>query len=127
MLKLKLKEMMAMQGIAKPTTWLSKTIGISYTKALRMLNNEHQTIALKDMSEICNLLQCTPNDLFYWDNAKEKLHPSHPCVQQLVAPPKNAEWKKIFNQLPPSSMSKLRDLALLEIENYKKEFDNTKA
>lgn len=125
MLKLKLKEMLAMQGIAKPTIWLAKTIGISYTKALRVLNNEHKTIALKDMSEICKLLICTPNDLFYWDNAKEKLHPSHPCVQQLLPPPKNAEWKKIFNQLPPSSMSKLRDLALQEIENYKNEIQNT--
>jgi len=54
--------MLANQGIAKPTVWLAKTIGVRHAKVLRVLNNEYKITVLKDISEICNLLICTPND-----------------------------------------------------------------
>ncbi len=66
MLQFKLKEVMLAAGIPNPYTWLIKFGKFSQPKATGLLKQSAKTITLKDISKLCMLLNCTPNDLLYW-------------------------------------------------------------
>ena len=44
--------------------WLYKQLGMSYQNFSRMVNNETKSIRYENMEALCQLLECTPNQLF---------------------------------------------------------------
>ena len=61
MLKLNILPLLKEQG--KTKYWLNKQLGMSYTNFNKMVNNETKSIQYKHIEIMCNLLNCTPNDL----------------------------------------------------------------
>ena len=72
MVKLRVLELLQQQGRTK--YWLYKQLGMSYQNFNKMVNNETQSIKLGRIETLCQLLDCTPNDLFQidWDSPDSK-------------------------------------------------------
>ena len=56
----------------KSKYWLYKQLGMSYQNFNRMVNNETSSIKLARIEVLCQILECTPNELFVIDWEKEK-------------------------------------------------------
>lgn len=63
MLKLNVLSLLKENG--KTKYWLYKRLGMSYQNFNKMVNNETTSIRYEVIDEICQLLNCSPNDLFY--------------------------------------------------------------
>ncbi len=61
MIKLNASELLEKQG--KTKYWLYKQLGMSYQNFNRMINNETKSIQYENIEAMCQLLNCTPNDL----------------------------------------------------------------
>ena len=48
----------------KTKYWLYKQLGMSYGNFIKMVNNETKMIKLENIEALCQILECTPNDLF---------------------------------------------------------------
>ena len=55
----------------KTEYWLYKQLGMSYQNFSRMVNSETSSIQLERIETLCQLLDCTPNDLFVIDWEKD--------------------------------------------------------
>ncbi|MEG0832865.1 MAG: helix-turn-helix transcriptional regulator [Oscillospiraceae bacterium] len=48
----------------KTKYWLYKQLNMSYQNFSRMINNETKSIKYENIEILCQLLECTPNELF---------------------------------------------------------------
>ena len=62
MVKLNVLELLEKQGRTK--YWLYKQLGMSYQNFNRMVNNETKSIRYENIEALCQIFECTPNDLF---------------------------------------------------------------
>lgn len=62
MIKLRIKEILEQKGRSK--YWLYKQMGMSYQNFNKMINNETGSIKYTNLEIICDILECTPSDLF---------------------------------------------------------------
>ena len=51
----------------KTKYWLYKQLGMSYQNFNRMVTNQTRSIQLERIETLCQILDCTPNDLFTID------------------------------------------------------------
>lgn len=51
----------------KTKYWLYKQLGMSYQNFNRMVNNETKSIRYEMIETLCQVLECTPDDLFVID------------------------------------------------------------
>lgn len=65
MLRLNVLPLLRAQG--KPKYWLYKQLGMSYQNFNRMVNNQTKSIRYEVIETLCQVLECTPNDLFISD------------------------------------------------------------
>lgn len=67
MVRLNVLELLEKKG--KTKYWLYKQLGMSYQNFSKMVNNQTGSIKLERIEILCQLLECTPNDLFVidWD------------------------------------------------------------
>jgi DNA-binding Xre family transcriptional regulator len=101
MLYLKIKEILQYVGIRSPHGFLMRVFGYRKTKAYNLVNNKTRNVNLDDLGEICHMLNCTPNDLLWWDNSKKlKAHEGHALMLNLTKPHKHPEWKYVHGGLP---------------------------
>lgn len=72
MLRLKVLELLEEQG--KTKYWLYKQLGMSYQNFNNMVLNKTKSIRYETLETMCQLLDCTPNDLFMidWDEPEGK-------------------------------------------------------
>ena len=61
MIKLNALELLEKQG--KTKYWLYKQLGMSYQNFSKMINNETKSIQYENIEVMCQLLNCTPNEL----------------------------------------------------------------
>ena len=61
MVKLNVAALLEQKG--KTRYWLYKQLGMSYQNFSRMINNETKSIRYENIETMCQLLDCTPNDL----------------------------------------------------------------
>ncbi|MBE6792847.1 MAG: helix-turn-helix transcriptional regulator [Ruminococcaceae bacterium] len=52
----------------KTKYWLYKQLGMSYQNFNKMILNETKSIRYENIEAICQLLECTPNDLFVFSD-----------------------------------------------------------
>ena len=62
MIKLNALALLEKQG--KTKYWLYIQLGLSYQNFNRIVNNQTQSIKFENLKAICDILECTPNDLF---------------------------------------------------------------
>ena len=62
MIKLNALELLEKSGHTR--YWLYKQLGMSCQNFNRMINNQTKSIQYQNIEALCQLLECTPNDLF---------------------------------------------------------------
>lgn len=62
LLKLRIEEILKEKG--KTKYWLYMQMGLSYQNLSRMLKNQTTGIKFENLRALCDILECTPNDLF---------------------------------------------------------------
>uniref|UniRef100_UPI00402858E9 helix-turn-helix domain-containing protein n=1 Tax=Eubacterium sp. TaxID=142586 RepID=UPI00402858E9 len=62
MIKLNVLALLEQKG--KTKYWLYKQLGMSYQNFNKMVNNETKSIRYDNIEVMCQLLECTPNELF---------------------------------------------------------------
>ncbi len=65
MIKLNVIELLEKRGRTK--YWLNKQLGMSFQNFTNMVENRTKSISYKNIELLCDLLECTPNDLFTID------------------------------------------------------------
>lgn len=65
-MKLRLYEILKEKG--KTKYWLYIRLGLSYQNFNKIMNNETSGIKFKTLESLCEILECTPNDLFDMDD-----------------------------------------------------------
>lgn len=65
MVRLNVLELLKQRGHTK--YWLYKQLGMSYQNFNRMVNNQTASIRYENIEAICQLLECTPNELFLFE------------------------------------------------------------
>ena len=68
MIKLRIKEILRERSLTN--YWLYKQLGMSYQNFSRMINNETQSIKYTNLEAVCDILNCTPSDLFEYHSDK---------------------------------------------------------
>lgn len=48
--------------------WLYKQLGMSYQNFNKMINNQTKSIQYQNIEALCQLLECTPNELFVFED-----------------------------------------------------------
>lgn len=66
MVKLDVLRLLEAQG--KTKYWLYKQMGMSYQNFSKMINNETKSIRYENIETLCQLLECTPNQLFVFSD-----------------------------------------------------------
>ena len=61
MIKLRVLDLLKQNG--KTKYWLYKQLGMSYQNFNRMINNQTKSIQYENIEAMCQLLECTPNEL----------------------------------------------------------------
>lgn len=62
MVKVKANELLAKSGHSK--YWLYKRMGLGYQNLSHILDGKTTAMKYDTMEKLCELLECTPNDLF---------------------------------------------------------------
>ena len=62
MVKLKVLEILKKKGRTK--YWLYNQMNMSYQNFNRMVSNETKAMKYENIELLCEILECTPNDLF---------------------------------------------------------------
>ena len=61
---MKLRTLDILKEKGKTKYWLYIQLGLSYKCFNKIVNNETKSIKLENLKAICDILECTPNDLF---------------------------------------------------------------
>ena len=71
-MKLRVLELLEEKG--KTKYWLYIQLGLSYQNFNKMVNNQTSGIKFENLQALCDILECTPNDLFeeYHDSRNSK-------------------------------------------------------
>lgn len=62
MIKLDVLNLLEKNG--KTKYWLYKQLGMSYQNFSRMISNETKSIQYENIDALCQIFNCTPNELF---------------------------------------------------------------
>lgn len=100
MFKFKMKQLLFGKCMDKPHVWMGENIGISTITASKMINNKLGSIRIEDLAKICVVLNCTPNDLFYWENDEvNQLPDTHACITKLNPPTIDSTFQELLDTL----------------------------
>ena len=103
------------RGIDKPFSYLVKA-GYSDNFATRIVNNRMQRLNLTDVEKLCELFQCTPNDLLEWiPETKDKTNDKHPLVS-IKRSGKVVQLTQILYSVPLDKLSEIESMIKREIE-----------
>jgi len=103
------------RGIEKPFSYLVR-IGYSDNFATRIVNNRIKRLDLTDLEKLCELLQCTPNDLLEWiPESKDKTNDKHPLIS-IMRSDKVVQLTQILNSVPLDKLSEIESVIKKEIE-----------
>jgi DNA-binding Xre family transcriptional regulator len=103
------------RGIDKPFRFLVKQ-GYSDNFATRIVNNRAQRLNLTDVEKLCELFQCTPNDLMEWiPGNKDADNEKHPLIS-IKRNDKAVQLTKILNSVPLHKLSEIESVIRKEIE-----------
>ena len=119
MLTLDLKPVFAARGIDQPYTFLVKN-GFSPNASQRLTSGKVAVMNISYMEKLCQLLWCTPNDLFHWQSAQSTAVPDdHPLLPLTKRPVAKMNFKNAMKHVPLSKLEELSTALTKEIEETK--------
>ena len=74
-MKLTVLEMLKQKGKSK--YWLYKQMGLSYQNFNHMVNNETKSIKFDNLEALCQILECTPNDILSYSKKNDSTNDSN--------------------------------------------------
>ena len=102
------------RGIDKPFSYLVK-VGYSDNFATRIVNNRMKRLNLDDVEKLCELFQCTPNDLLEWiPESKDKTNDKHPLIS-IKHSNQVVQLTHILNSVPLDKLSEIENMIKKEI------------
>ena len=103
------------RGIDRPFSYLVKA-GYSDNFATRIANNRVKRLNLKDVERLCELFQCTPNDLLEWiPGSKDADNDKHPLIS-IKRRDKVNQLTRILNSVPLDKLDEIESVIKKEIE-----------
>lgn len=115
MLKFNFNRIFKARGIDKPFSFLVKA-GYSDNFATRIANSRIKRLDLDDVEKLCELLNCTPNDLLEWVPEKIDIDADkHPLVS-IKRNDKVVHLTQTLNAIPLDRLIEIENLIKREIE-----------
>jgi DNA-binding Xre family transcriptional regulator len=115
MLRFNFTRIFKSRGIDKPFSYLVKH-GYSDNFATRIVNNKIERLNLKDIERLCELFQCTPNDLLEWTpGSKDLNNGNHPLIS-IKRSDKVIHLSQILNSIPLDKLNEIESVIKKEIE-----------
>jgi len=109
MITINIQRVMNARGITTYYKFLVKN-GFTPSTATKLVNNTIEYFKFDHIEKLCNLLNCTPNDLIEWTpNEKSEDKPNHP-LQAIRKRGGNVNLTEILKTLP---MDKLKEVEKL--------------
>ncbi len=97
---------------------LAQQLGISYPTMLDMYNGESTSIKFETLEKLCNILQCTPNDILIFDSKQENISKSTDFLPPFADHGITASFlKDIQDKYPDYSIVHIKDLSKLLSDN----------
>jgi DNA-binding Xre family transcriptional regulator len=111
-IKFNFKRIFKARDIERPYTYLVKH-GFTPNTATRMANENIKMLNLKNIETLCQLWQCTPNDLLEWVPDKYSVDATTHPLRELIRKEIHVNIKEILNAIPISQLA--------EVEKFIKE------
>ena len=70
---------------------------------------------LKDVEKLCELLQCTPNDLLQWNPSKEDENNEKHPLYSIKRSDKVVQLTKVLNSVPLDKLHEIENMIMKEI------------
>ncbi|MDP2807983.1 MAG: helix-turn-helix transcriptional regulator [bacterium] len=97
------------RGVDKPFSYLVN-IGYSGNFATRIVNSRIASLNLKAVERLCELLQCTPNDLLVWTpEKKDAKNETHPLIS-LKRNETVVNLTRILNSVPLNKLNEIEKM-----------------
>ena len=117
MLRFKIVEKIHANGHPRPFSFLTKMLGFGKSKATHYATDKQKQLSLADLSSLCQVLNCTPNDLLYWQqDPKKPLPAEHPCLLQLSPPAAVSNWASIAHMLSDADRQQVYTLLQQQLQ-----------
>ncbi len=85
MLKFNVQKLLKNKGVINPTMYLQKA-GLASGTATKYKNSELRNMRLDHLEKLCEIMNCTPNELLEWipnsEQLKNKNHPLMPLLKR---------------------------------------------
>lgn len=115
MLRYNFKRILKLRRIDKPFSYLVKQ-GYSDNFATRISNNRVERLSLDDLLKLCELFQCTPNDLMEWiPGEKDANNTNHPLIS-LKRDNKAINLQEMLNKVPLDKIAEIEDLIIKQLK-----------
>jgi len=115
MLKFDILPLLKFKGGKTPALFLQKN-GFSRTTSYRFAGKKSvKRLTITDIRRLCNLFNCTPNDLFTYVESESKPLPANSPMKQLVRKPLPS-IPELIGDLTPAQTNELMN-KIMEIKN----------
>lgn len=103
------------RNINRPFSYLVKK-GYSDNFATRVANNRVYRLNLDDIEKLCEIFNCTPNDLMQWipDKSQQDMN-NHPLAP-LRRTEKVSQINTLLNTIPLDKLNEIESLIMKEME-----------
>ena len=107
MLSLNIKRIMNLRGIARPYGFLVKN-GFVHTTAINLTNGYAANIKVEHIEKLCYLLNCSPSDLFEWQQTAKSpaLNENH-ALKELIREKHAPTLAEIVKDMPIEKMEEI--------------------
>jgi DNA-binding Xre family transcriptional regulator len=116
MLKFDILPLLKFKGDKNPALYLKKN-GFSKTTSYHLTGKSVKRLTLTDIRKLCNLFNCTPNELFTYVEPESKPLPADSAMKQLVRIPLPS-IPELMGDLSPAQTAELMN-KIIEIKNQK--------
>lgn len=103
------------KGIEKPFSYMRKS-GFSENTASRIINNRLQRLSLKFVERLCELFQCTPNDLLEWVPSDDVTNVDKHPLATLQRRDTVMNLTKLLNSVPLNRLLEIEQIVKNELE-----------
>lgn len=100
---------MKLRGVERKYKYLIDN-GFSHTTAANLANGQVAAVKIRHIGDLCQLLNCTPNDLYKWQpDAKNPLPETH-ALNALVREEIPLNFKKLLKDIPIEKLGEAENL-----------------